>query len=94
MTDDKRPLTINMTDEIRAQIEADPKLAAAVRDWQAKMHQAHDAVQRGQYKTMEDAMEALTGHRPVKIDPATGEQIPGASLNRDMGLNTDDDDDS
>ena len=34
----------------------------------ANFHQAADAVQRGQYKSFDDAMEGITGERPKKVD--------------------------
>lgn len=92
MTDDKdKDLIIEMTDQVRDQIADNPEMAAFLREFTAAMHQAADAVKRGQYKTMDDAMEAITGNRPEKIDPDTGEVIKGASLSDDMGLTSDDD---
>lgn len=69
MDEKDKELTIEFTDEVKAKLDADPKMAAAVRDLLAAIHQAHHAVQAGQHKTMEDALEAITGFRPVAIDP-------------------------
>lgn len=41
----------------------------------ALMRQAHQAWQAGQYKTFEDAMEALTGQRPERLDIEEEERI-------------------
>lgn len=66
--DDDKELKIEILDQVKDDIAKDPELAEIVADFTAALHQAHDAVKRGQYKTMEDAMEALTGNRPVRID--------------------------
>lgn len=50
-----------MNDEVRAQTEADPKLASILADMFAKFHQANYAVQSGQYGTIEEAVEATMG---------------------------------
>lgn len=85
MTAEKKELEIVLTPEIQAQMDADPELAKHMREFFANMRQADAAVQNGQYKTMEDAMEAIAGNRPVKIDPETGEEIHGASMSAEMG---------
>lgn len=65
-----------------------PDIAAALRSFIAAFHQAADAVKRWQYKTMDDALEVITGSRPAKVDHV-GEVIPGSSLHEDMGLDDD-----
>lgn len=84
-----KDLTIELSPEVEASMAADPELAKAMRELSAIMRQAFAGVQSGQYKSMDDAMEALTGNRPKKIDPETGEEIPGASMQRDMELDDD-----
>ena len=84
--DEDKELEIEMSDQVKDQIASDPEMAAAMADFIAMLHQARDAVKRGQYKTIDDAMEGITGNRPVKIDPETGEEIPYASMHNDMGL--------
>lgn len=70
-----------MLPEVQAQLDADPEMAKAVKEFMAMMHQAHHAVQTGQHKTMEDAVEAISGSRPMPIDTETGEVITdGAPL--------------
>lgn len=87
MTAEQKDLKIEILPDVQAKIDSDPKLASFMKNFQAILHQAHHAVATGQYKTMEDAIEAMTGHRPVKVDPESEEEIPG-SLNVDMGLAT------
>lgn len=89
MTDENKELKIEFAPKVLKQMEEDPKLAAAVKEMVANFHQAHDAVQRGQYKTMDEAMEAITGNRPQKYDGDTGEPVEGASMHDDLGLDKD-----
>lgn len=84
MTDKDKDLEIELSDQVREQMANDPKMAMALRELFAIMRQAHEATKRGQYKTYDDAMEALTGSRPKKFDPDTGEEIVGASLHKDI----------
>ena len=70
-------LKIEMTDHVRDKVASDPKLADFMRDFNAALHQAHDSVRRGQHTTMEDAMEAITGFRPVKLGPDEAALIVG-----------------
>src|SRR5687767_5955211 len=79
-------LQVILADEVQAKIDADPGMRAAIRDFIASMHQARAGVLSGQYKMMDDAMQAITGSRPQKIDPETGEVIEGASMHEDMNL--------
>lgn len=65
---EKKELTIEVTDEVAAKMAADPEMEAVLKNLFAAFHQAHHAVQTGQYKSMEDAMEAITGCRPVPLD--------------------------
>ena len=68
MADDE--LKVELSDQVKAQMAADPELAEAMREMIANFHQAHAAVKAGQYKTFDEAMEAITGERPV---PVTGD---------------------
>lgn len=68
MTDEDGDIEIELTEEVRAQLAADPELAAAAREIFARMRQAMYGVKSGQYKGFEDAMEAISGFRPVKVD--------------------------
>lgn len=86
----KKDLTIELSDQAKKQMAADPKMAEGLRDLFAIMRQAHAGVKSGQYKTFDDAMEALTGSRPKKIDPETGEEIEGATMHHDLRMDAED----
>lgn len=64
---DDKELTIILSDQVREKMEADPGAAEELRDFLAKMRQAHHAVQTGQYASFDDAVEAITGVRPELI---------------------------
>lgn len=63
-----KELKIIMAPEVQKDVEADPELAAALRDFSAILRQAMHGVETGQYKSFDDAMEAITGSRPRKVD--------------------------
>jgi hypothetical protein len=65
MSDD---LKIKLSDEVKEQMEKDPELKKVLGELFANFHQAADAVQRGQYKSFDEAMEGITGERPKKVD--------------------------
>lgn len=65
MTD--KEFTVEVSDQVKAEMEANPELAAALREFFANCHQADAAVEAGQYATFEDAIEAITGQRIEKI---------------------------
>lgn len=50
------------------EINRDPGLKKAAQEMFANMRQAHQAWRDGRYPTFDDAMEAITGNRPTKID--------------------------
>lgn len=85
MAEDKE-LKIELSDQVREQMAADPAMAEALREMMAAFHQANDAVQRGQYETMEDAIEAITGNRPAPVD------LDQPSMNEVLGLGDDEED--
>lgn len=78
MTEPK-DLEIKISDQVKEKIVEDPDLAKAMKDVQAIFHQAHHGVQTGQYKTLEDGIESLTGSRPELLDgdrmPISGEKF-------------------
>lgn len=78
-------LNIQYSPQVKARMEADAEMAEFVRDFNAKLRQAFYGVQIGQYRSMDEALERLTGSRPQKIDPITGEEIEG-SIDEDLGL--------
>ncbi|RPH76011.1 hypothetical protein EHM76_00220 [bacterium] len=75
---------IEMTPEVAEKLAQNPELAEAMRMFSAGFRQALHAVETGQHKTIDDALEAILGCRPEKIDPETGEVIKGASMQADM----------
>lgn len=68
MPEEPKELNIVIPDDIQRDIDADPELAEAFRNFCASIRQAHHAVQTGQYENIDDAMEAITGNRPERID--------------------------
>lgn len=62
-----KELEIVIHPAVEAQMAEDPEMAEALRGFMATMHQANYAMQMGQYHSMEDAIEALTGNRPEFI---------------------------
>lgn len=69
MTEKKeKDYTVEWSDQVSEAAASDPKMAEFLRDFGAKARQAMQMVDSGQYKSFDDAMEALTGQRPEKID--------------------------
>jgi hypothetical protein len=52
-------LTILFAPEAQAQIDADPELASAVKDFAAMMRQVYQDVHDGKYASLDEAMEAI-----------------------------------
>lgn len=93
MTDNKDDeFKVVLSDQIKSDIADDPELKDIMADFIACLHQAHDAVLRGQYKTLDDAIEAILGSRPVALDPDTLEEIPHARMHDAMRWDNDDED--
>ena len=67
MADDDE-LKIEISDQVQEQMDKDPKLKKVLGELFANFHQAAAGVQNGQYKSFDDAMEAITGERPKKVD--------------------------
>lgn len=68
MAGDSKDLDILMSDQVKTTMATDPEAAEAVRDFVAMLRQADHSVKSGQYKTIDDALEALTGSRPELVD--------------------------
>lgn len=62
-----KELEIRYSDQVKEKIAEDPEMADFLRDFSACARQAMQGVQDGKYKDFDDAMEAITGNRPVKI---------------------------
>jgi hypothetical protein len=66
---DKDDLKIELSPEAQAKLkDAPPDIKAKMQELFANFHQAMDAIKRGEHETFEDAMEAITGNRPEKLD--------------------------
>lgn len=76
MSTDGEEFPITVSKELNAQIAADPMIAKAMQALNEKIRQAHHAVQIGQYASMDDALEVLTGYRPEKCS-LDGEPLEG-----------------
>ncbi|MEZ2410525.1 hypothetical protein AB6806_27390 [Bosea sp. RCC_152_1] len=63
-----KEFTVEISDQVKAEMDADPELGAALREFFANCHQAHDAVAAGRHPTFEAAIEAITGHKLKKIE--------------------------
>lgn len=68
MADKKKEPTVEYAPEVLEQMEGDPEMAKALREFAACARQAMQGVAEGKYKSFDDAMEAITGNRPEKID--------------------------
>lgn len=56
--------------------QTDPKAAQALREALANMRQAVEGVNTGQYASVEDGIEAITGQRPTPVDIDDDENDP------------------
>ncbi|HEY4355975.1 MAG TPA: hypothetical protein VGN16_09525 [Acidobacteriaceae bacterium] len=66
--DDKSPSVVIMP-TAQAQIDADPQLAKAMQGFREAALNAMQGVKDGRYRTFEEGMEALTGHKPEPVVP-------------------------
>ncbi len=64
---EKDEMKVVLSPKVQATIAADPEKAKAIKEFIAVLHQAVQGVETGQYKSFDDAMEALTGSRPEFI---------------------------
>lgn len=56
------------SDLVKQQMESDPDLAAAIREFSAMARQVAHGIETGQYESFDEGMEALTGNKPKPID--------------------------
>lgn len=75
MSDDKA-VKIELAPGLREQIDKSPGLAEAMAGFEAQIKAAGEALARGEYATMDDAIEGVTGMRP---EPLTPEQLRDAA---------------
>lgn len=66
---------IVLSKQVKEAMAKDPELAAALRELFANMRQAMQSVKEGRYKSLDDAMEAITGQRPTPIDDLSEDEI-------------------
>jgi hypothetical protein len=52
-------LKIELSDQVREQMESDPKMAEFIRQFSADYRQAQQAVHDGKYETVEEALAAV-----------------------------------
>jgi hypothetical protein len=62
-------IKITISEQVKSAMAADPKLGDALREMFAIFHQVHAGVESGQYSSFEAGIEALTGNRPILLDP-------------------------
>lgn len=67
---DKEP-TVIYSDQVKDQMAQHPEIAKHLREFAANARQAMQGVKDGQYKSFDDAMEAITGQRPEPYDGDT-----------------------
>lgn len=72
MTEDD-DIRVELSDSVKAQMEADPEKAKALRSFMEVLVAAQNGVREGRYKTFDEAMFALTGSRPTKIANIEGD---------------------
>lgn len=69
MTEDKdEDIEIKLSPQVEEAMAADPELAKAMKDMFANFRQASHGVKSGQYKDFGEAMEAITGRKPQRVD--------------------------
>lgn len=68
MKDSEKELEIVILSQVQQEMDADPELAKAMREFFANVRQANEAVIAGRYSSFDDAMEAITGRRPELIE--------------------------
>lgn len=64
----RQPITVELGPDYLTSLEAaPPAVQAKAREMVANLRQAVQAVNDGRYETVEDAIEAITGKRPVPL---------------------------
>lgn len=59
---------VSWSDSVKKKVDEDPKLAEYLREFGAVVRQAMAGVDSGQYKSFDEAMEKITGHKPERIE--------------------------
>lgn len=63
-----KELEVVYSKQVKAKMAGDPEIAAMVKEMAANFRQAMWAVGEGHYNSFDDAIEAITGSRPRKLD--------------------------
>lgn len=66
--EEPKELEILQSEQVKTALADDPEAAEALRDFSATLRQAYQGLKEGKYETFEDAMEALTGKRPERVE--------------------------
>lgn len=69
MTDDSKEWNVELSEQVKAAMERDPKINKLIKDFVAAFHQANDGVERGQYKSQKDGVESILGATITHVDP-------------------------
>lgn len=74
---DDQELKVELSEYVLQQIDDDPELAEALMEFSNMMKKAFTLFQAGEYASMEDAVEALTGSRPTAASADDLEMLEG-----------------
>lgn len=69
-------MEIRFSPEVEAKMAEDPTIAEAMREFCAIVRQAMEAVKSGQHESFPDAMEAISGSRPIRADDDGDDERP------------------
>lgn len=83
---------IVLSDQVKKQMEENPDLAEDMREVSALFRQAMQLVHDGKYETFPDAMEALTGRRPVAVGDGDPELSDATAYIDTVSVDDDDED--
>lgn len=68
MSDDVMNFAPGVLEKLARMEREDPKAAEGFREMLSSMRQAHSAWKEGKYNSFEEAMEAISGIKPVEED--------------------------
>lgn len=67
--DEKGPMKIAMSDQVRQKVAEDPEMAEALTKFFDSVQQAKVLMDEGKASSFDEAMFMVTGERPEPIDP-------------------------
>ncbi len=76
MADEDKELHIELSEQVKAAMEANPEMAASLREFFSMLRQSTQAVQAGRYANLGEAMEAL-GCEAELIEDGDGDGVTG-----------------